>query len=232
MSWLAARPHWPGWLRALGANFIGAVVCPLTDFFLRLGWRGGALIFAFVCTYRLTDYAGGVMANPFYLDHGYTLKEIATVVKFFGLFATLSGVLIGGLIVARFGVLRALLIGSVLIMCSNLGYSWLASSPLNVVLLGCVNAFDNIAIAVHGTSLLAFLASLTSARYTATQYAVLSSIYALPGKLLMGGSGWVVDQINFPAFFIYTASLSIPGLVLLYFVARSRRAAAGSELRI
>jgi PAT family beta-lactamase induction signal transducer AmpG len=229
VNWLAARGHWPAWLRALGANFIGAVICPLTDFFARLGWRSGALIFAFICTYRLTDFAGGVMANPFYLDHGYTLKEIATVVKFFGLFATLGGVLIGGLIVARFGVLSALLIGSVLIICSNLGYSGLARAPLNIVLLGSVNAFDNIAIAVHGTSLIAFLASLTSARYTATQYAVLSSIYALPGKLLMGGSGWVVDQIDYPAFFLYTASLSIPGLVLLYLVARSRRPPAGVE---
>jgi MFS transporter, PAT family, beta-lactamase induction signal transducer AmpG len=222
-DWLARRAHWPAWLRTLGAQFVGAVVCPLTDFFMRLGWKSGALIFAFVCTYRLTDYAGGVMANPFYIDHGYTLKQVATVVKFFGLFATLSGVLIGGVIVARFGVLRALFIGSLLIMCSNLGYSGLASSPLNVILLGCVNAFDNVAIAVHGTSLLAFLASLTSARYTATQYAVLSSIYALPGKMLMGGSGWVVDHIDYPAFFVYTASLSVPGLILLYLVARSRR---------
>jgi len=223
VEWLARRRHWPEWLRVLGANFVGAVVCPLTDFFVRLGWKSGVLIFAFVCTYRLTDFASGVMANPFYIDHGYTLKQVATVVKFFGLFATLSGVLIGGVLVARFGVLRAMLVGSVLIMCSNLGYSGLASSPLSVVLLGCVNAFDNVAIAVHGTSLIAFLATLTSARYTATQYAVLSSIYALPGKMLMGGSGWVVDQIDYPAFFIYTACLSIPGLLLLYFVARARR---------
>lgn len=222
IDWLGRRSHWPSWLRALGAQFMGAVVCPLTDFFARLGWKSGVVIFAFICTYRLTDFASGVMANPFYIDHGYSLKQVATVVKFFGLFATLGGVLVGGLLVARFGVLRALFVGSVLIMCSNLGYSGLASSPLNVLLLGCVNAFDNVAIAVHGTSLLAFLASLTSARYTATQYAVLSSIYALPGKMLMGGSGWVVDQIDYPAFFIYTASLSIPGLVLLYFVARMR----------
>jgi PAT family beta-lactamase induction signal transducer AmpG len=223
VDWLAARPHWPQWLRALGAQFVGAVICPLTDFFVRLGWRTGALIFAFICTYRLTDYAGGVMANPFYIDHGYTLKQVATVVKFFGLFATLFGVVLGGIIVARFGVLRALLIGGLLIMCSNLGYAALASTPINVIALGCANAFDNVAIAVHGTSLLAFLASLTSARYTATQYAVLSSIYALPGKMLMGGSGWVVDHIDYPAFFTYTASLSIPGLVLLFFVARARR---------
>ena len=76
---------------------------------------------------------------------------------------------------------------------------------------------------MHGTSLLAFLASLTSARYTATQYAVLSSIYALPGKLLMGFSGVVVDHIGYPAFFTYTASLSVPGLVLLYFVAQRHK---------
>jgi PAT family beta-lactamase induction signal transducer AmpG len=229
VDWIGRRPHWPSWLRTIGAQFIGAVVCPLTDFFARLGWKSGVLVFAFICTYRLTDFASGVMANPFYIDHGYTLKQVATVVKFFGLFATLGGVLIGGLIVARFGVLRALLVGSVLIICSNLGYSGLASSPLNVLLLGCVNAFDNIAIAVHGTSLLAFLASLTSARYTATQYAVLSSIYALPGKMLMGGSGWVVDQVDYPAFFMYTASLSIPGLILLYFVARVRANAGNAE---
>jgi MFS transporter, PAT family, beta-lactamase induction signal transducer AmpG len=222
IQWLAARPNWPRWLRSLGTQFIGAVVCPLTDFFARNGLRTGALIFAFICTYRLTDYAGGVMANPFYIDHGYTLKQVATVVKFFGLFATLFGVVLGGIIVARFGLLRALLIGSLLIMCSNIGYSVLASIPVNVVALGCINALDNIAIAVHGTSLLAFLASLTSSRYTATQYAVLSSIYALPGKMLMGGSGWVVDQIDYQRFFLYTAALSIPGLLLLYFVARAR----------
>jgi len=92
-----------------------------------------------------------------------------------------------------------------------------------VLLLGVVNGFDNIAYNVHGTSLVAFLASLTSARYTATQYAVLSSIYALPGKLLMGFSGVVVDHLGYVSFFLYTASLSIPGLVLLYFVARRHR---------
>ena len=229
VDWLAARPHWPAWLRALGSQFIGAVVCPLTDFFVRLGWRAGALTFAFICTYRLTDYVGGVMANPFYIDHGYTLKQVATVVKSFGLIATLFGVVLGGIVVARFGILRALLAGSLLIMCSNIGYSVLASTPINLIALGSINAFDNIAIAVHGVSLLAFLASLTSARYTATQYAVLSSIYALPGKMLMGGSGWVVDQIDYPPFFLYAASLSIPGLVLLFFVARSRRTARAAE---
>lgn len=225
IDWLARRSHWPDWLRTLGATFIGAVICPLTDFFARNGVKLGALLFAFVCTYRMADYAMGVMANPFYLDQGFTLKEIAAVVKAFGLVSSLVGVVVGGVIVARLGVLRALLVGAVLVMLSSLNFSMLAmSGSRSVVMLALVNSFDNLTLGVHGTSLLAFLASLTSARYTATQYAVLSSIYALPGKLLMGTSGIVVDHIGYPSFFIYTASLSIPALVLLYFVARSHGA--------
>jgi PAT family beta-lactamase induction signal transducer AmpG len=224
VSWLAQRRHWPEWLRTLGGTFVGAVVCPLTDFFSRFGLATGALLFAFIGCYRLTDYAMGPMANPFYLDHGYTLKEIAAVVKGIGLVAAILGVLIGGVIVARLGLIKALAVGSCMMILSNLGFAALATTDApNLILLGCVNGFDNIAYNVHGTSLLAFLASLTNTRYTATQYAVLSSIYALPGKLLMGTSGFVVDAIDYPAFFTYTASLSIPGLLLLYWLARRGR---------
>jgi PAT family beta-lactamase induction signal transducer AmpG len=226
VEWLARREHWPQWLRTLGATFVGAVVCPLTDFFTRNGLALGALLFAFICTYRMADYAMGVMANPFYLDQGFTLKEIAAVVKAFGLISSLSGVVIGGIIVARVGVHRALFVGAGLVMVSSLNFSMLAASGSHsLVALALVNSFDNLSLGVHGTSLLAFLASLTSARYTATQYAVLSSIYALPGKVLMGTSGIVVDHIGYPTFFIYTASLSIPALIFLYFVIRQGRRA-------
>jgi PAT family beta-lactamase induction signal transducer AmpG len=116
---------------------------------------------------------------------------------------------------------RALVVGSILVMISNLGFATLASTnEPSLVGLAIVNSVDNIALGVHGTSLLAFLASLTSASHTATQYAVLSSLYALPGKLLMGTSGFVVDAIDYPAFFVYTASLSIPGLILLYWLVK------------
>ncbi len=224
VRWLAQRTHWPEWLRTLGSTFIGAVVCPLTDFFSRYGLAMGVLLFAFIGCYRLTDYAMGPMANPFYIDHGYTLKQVAAVVKAFGLIAALLGVLIGGVIVARLGLIRALAVGSVMMMISNLGFAALATTDTpNLVFLGCVNSFDNIAYNIHGTSLLAFLASLTNTRYTATQYAVLSSIYALPGKMLMGTSGFVVDAIDYPAFFTYTASLSIPGLLLLALLAYKGR---------
>jgi PAT family beta-lactamase induction signal transducer AmpG len=223
-EWLERRRHWPESLRLVGGTFVSAVICPLTDFFARYGLGLGVLLFAFIGSYRLTDYAQGPMANPFYLDQGYTLKEVAAIVKGVGLAASLAGVVIGGLIVARLGLLRALAVGSVMMMISNLGFATLASThEPNLLYLGIVNSFDNIAYNVHGTSLLAFLASLTSSRYTATQYAVLSSIYALPGKLLMGGSGFVADRLGYTGFFVYTASLSLIGLTLLWFVSRRYR---------
>jgi PAT family beta-lactamase induction signal transducer AmpG len=213
--------HWPAPLRHAGSIFVGAVVCPLSDFFARYGAALGALIFAFACTYRLTDYVSGVMANPFYLDHGYTLKQVAAVVKGFGIVASLLGVVFGGVVVAKFGILSSLATGSILVIAANLGWSLLASTDTPTLIgLALANSLDNISLSVHAIALVAFLSSLTSPRYTATQYALLSSLYALPGKLLMGTSGFVVDALDYPAFFVYTATLSLPGLLLLYWIAR------------
>lgn len=221
VDWLERNAHWPEPLRRAGARFIDAVVCPLVDFFARYGVQLGILILVFICTYRLTDFAMGVMSNPFYIDSGFTLKQIAAVVKGPGLVMSIIGVILGGIVVAKLGTTRALVLGSVLVICSNLAYSALASMPAPGMLgLALANGADNLALGVHGTSLIAFLSSLTSARYTATQYALFSSLYALPGKFLMGTSGFVVDAIGYPRFFIYTASLSIPGLILLYWLVR------------
>jgi len=219
IAWLARNAHLPHFLRNAGEWFVSSVVCPISDFFARYGVKLALMLFAFVCTYRLSDYAMGVMANPFYLDHGYTLKQIAAIVKAFGLIASLTGVVLGGIVVAKLGPMRAMMVGTVMIICDNLGYALLAttSSP-NTAWLAMANSFDFIALGVHGTSLIAFLSSLTTARYTATQYAVLSSIYALPGKMLMGFSGFVVDVTGYPLFFVYTAALSLPGLMLLYYL--------------
>lgn len=225
VEWVKRNAHLPQPLRNAGAWFVSAVVCPVADFFVRYGLRLGLLVFSFVCVYRITDYAMGVMANPFYLDHGYTLKEIAAIVKAFGLVASITGVVIGGVVVAKLGPMRALVLASVLIIIDNLGYSLLASTASPTKLgLALANSFDFIALGVHGTALIAFLSSLTTARYTATQYAVLSSIYALPGKVIMGFSGFVAEAIGYPWFFIYTAALSVPGLVLLFFLFKKQRA--------
>jgi MFS transporter, PAT family, beta-lactamase induction signal transducer AmpG len=221
IAWLDRRTHWPHVLRNAGAWFVGAVVCPLIDFFGRLGWTSGLLILLFMGSYRLTDFTMGSMTNPFYIDQGYTLEQIATVVKAFGLAMSMVGVVIGGVVIAKLGVLRALVLGSCMIISSNLGFALLATAEAPTLIgLATVNSLDNLALAMHGTSLIAFLSSLTSPKYTATQYALFSSLYALPGKILEGTSGFVVDAIGYDAFFIYTASLSLPGLLLLYVLAR------------
>ena len=223
IDWLGRRAHWPDSLRHAGAWLLGAVLCPVLDFFARYGASLGLLIFAFIGTYRLTDYTMGSMANPFYLDLGFTLKQIAAVAKIYGTVLSVAGILVGGLAVTRLGRTRSLLLGSALVIISNLSYAILAAhGEPSLIGLASVISLDNFALGVHGTALIAFMSSLTSASYTATQYAVLSSLYALPGKLLMGTSGIVVDHIGYPPFFFYTAALSIPALLLLY--ALSRRA--------
>lgn len=222
VEWLAARPRWPQSLRGLGASFIGAVICPFTDYFARYGLRLALVTLLLVCTYRLTEFTMGSMANPFYIDHGYTLVEIALVVKTIGWPISMVGVLVAGFLVAKAGLRSALFLGSFLIAASNLGFALLATTDAPLLVgLGVVNGLDNLAQAVHGTALIAFLSGLTSTRYTATQYALFSSLYAIFGKLLEGASGFVVDSIGYPAFFTYTASLSIPGLLLLVWLSRS-----------
>ena len=221
VDWLEEKAHWPHALRHLGAGLIGGVVCPLVDFFNRKGGATALIILIFIGSYRLTEYAMGSMVNPFYIDHGYTLDQIATVVKIIGLSVSIVGVLIAGVAVARLGVVNALAIGSLLIMASNLSYAALAQTHDPTLLgLGVVNGLDNLAQAMKGTALIAFLSALTSPRYTATQYALFSSLYALSGKVLEGTSGFVVDSIGYSPFFVYTASLAIPGLLLLYWLTR------------
>jgi PAT family beta-lactamase induction signal transducer AmpG len=234
IEWLNRNSHLGPRMRAAGAWFTGAVVCPFLDYFGRYGLKLGLVLFGFAATYRLTEYTMGPMANPFYIDHGYSLTEIARVVKIYGLGASLIGVVLAGALIARLGLVRSLIIGSVMIMTSNLGFSLLATTTTPSLFgLGAVNVVDNFAQAIHGTSLIAFMSSLTSPKYTATQYALFSSLYTMPGKLFFEGtSGFVVEAIDYPLFFIYTASLSLPALAILWWLVRrgtfnERRAAPG-----
>ena len=226
-DWLARNAHLPENLRNLGAWFVGAVVSPFVDFFTRYGARLAVLILAFVACYRLADFTMGVMTNPFYLDTGFTLKQIAAIAKVFGLLWTLLGTFVGGVLVARLGLLRALVLGSLSVITANLMFAAFAwHGQPSVAGLAVLISADNLAMGIAGTALIAYLSSLTSASYTATQYALFSSAYALPGKALMGLSGFVVDAVGYPAFFIYTATLGLPALVLLFFLARRTRIAA------
>ncbi|HYK24705.1 MAG TPA: MFS transporter [Steroidobacteraceae bacterium] len=228
--WLEERAHWPASLRRLGAGFIGAVVCPFVDFFKRYGAGTALIVLLLICSYRLTEYAMGSMMFPFYIDHHYTLGDIALVVKLIGLAFSIVGVIIAGAVIARIGVIRALVLGALLIMASNLAFAALARTHAPTLIgLGLVNVLDNLAQAMRGVALVAFMSGLTSARYTATQYALFSSLYALPGKLLEGTSGFVVDAIGYPHFFTYTASLAVLGLLFIYFYYRRAPAALTAD---
>lgn len=227
VAWLERKAHWPEPLRRVGAWFVGAVVCPFVDFFQRYGTRLAILMLAFIATYRLADFTMGVMTNPFYLDMGFSLKEIAAVAKGFGVFMSILGTLVGGVAVVRLGLVRTLVLGCSLIIAANLMFAVFAwTGKPSLAGLAVVISADNVAMGIAGTALIAYLSSLTSASYTATQYALFSSMYALPGKLLMGASGFVVDAIGYPAFFVYTATLGVPALVMLYIVTRSAKRAA------
>ncbi|MGH8318555.1 MAG: AmpG family muropeptide MFS transporter [Steroidobacteraceae bacterium] len=221
VAWVERRPHWPQFSKQAGAWLMGAVVCPVLDFFGRYGTGLGFLVLALVAVYWLADFATGAMLMPFYIDHGYTLDQIALVVKIYGLAATLVGVFIGGVLVAKVGLLRSLAVGSVLLMLATIGYSLLATTHTPTLLgLGIVNALDNLALALGGTSMIAFLSSLTSAKYTATQYALLSSLYQLSGKGLEGFSGFGTRLAGYPLYFLCAAVLTVPVLLLLAWLAR------------
>jgi len=228
LAWLEGKAHWPQMARDLGSWFVGAVVCPFIDFFTRYGTKLAILMLAFIASYRLADFTMGVMTNPFYIDLGFSLKEIAAIAKGFGVFMSILGTLLGGVAVARLGTVRSLALGSVLVIIANLMFAVFAHlNQPSLTGLAFVISADNIAMGMAGTALIAYLSSLTSASYTATQYALFSSMYALPGKLLMGTSGFVVDAIGYPFFFCYTASLGLPALALLYVLARQMRREPG-----
>jgi PAT family beta-lactamase induction signal transducer AmpG len=209
-------------------SLIGAVVHPFVDFFRRYrGWIA-LITLALIAAYRLTEYAEGAMTMPFFHDHGYSNEQIAWVVKIVGLTVSVFGVFIGGLLVAKWGLLRSLVAGSVLMLIDNCGLALLATTHTpTLVGLGFANGFDNLAIAIQGTAFIAFLSSLTSQKYTATQYALFSSLYALTGKGLEGLSGFVSHATGYPVFFVYSAALSIPGLLLLFWLSRRSTAGAG-----
>ncbi len=182
----------PGVKTRPGVHLKTAYGEPLGNFFARFGTRLGALILALICLYRLSDFVLNLM-GPFYLDLGFTLTEIAQVRKIFGVVALISGVALGGFCVARLGVLRTMLIGVFASPFSNLVFLWLATQGPELGALYLSISIDNLATGFAGTALIAYMSSLTSAGFTATQYALFSSLYALLGKLVASQSGRIVE---------------------------------------
>ena len=187
---VAATPL-PGARTRPGVYLSSALADPLRDFFSRYRSAGG-LILALICLYRIPDFVLNIM-NPFYLDLGYTLVEIAEVRKIFGVVMTMFGVFAGGVAVARYGLMRAMVIGALAGPASNLLFIWLALQEHNLFALFAAIGLDNVAGGFAGTCLIAYMSSLTSAGFTATQYALFSSLYAIPGRLIASQSGRIVE---------------------------------------
>ena len=158
----------------------------------------------------------GVAANPFYLDMGYTLNQIAVIVKFYGLVLTLVGALAAGAMVKRYGSLRILLLGWALITTANLSYAYVAGlhHPGESWLAGIIS-IDNFANGIAGTALIAYMSALTNTAYTATQYALFGTLWSLPAKSLASQWGRIVDAFGYPTFFLYTALVGLPALLLI-----------------
>lgn len=197
---------------------------PLRDFFHRHG-QGAALVLALVCTYRLPDLVRSVM-GPFYLDLGFTLVEIAEIRRVFGIAMTMAGVTAGGLAVTRFGVARSLVLGAALATVSNLGHAWLAVQGRDIAVLVVTTGLEQAAAGFAGTCLIAYMSGLTSPVFAATQYALLSSIFALPGRLLGSLSGAIAEEAGYVAFFVYSAVLGLVAVALAVTVARRESANA------
>lgn len=188
---VAAMPL-PGRRTRPGVYLGAALGDPLKDFFARYGKTAG-LILALICLYRLTDFVLNIM-NPFYLDLGFSKTQIAEVRKVFGVVATMAGVFLGGFAVVRLGLMRALIIGAFAGPLSQFMFVWLAIAGPDIGVLTAAIGVDNICAGFAGTCLIAYMSSLTRVGFTATQYALFSSLYSLPGKLLASQSGRVVES--------------------------------------
>ena len=196
-----------------------AVVEPFADFLRRYG-RQAVLILALIAIYRISDIVMGIMANPFYVDMGYTKDEVAAVTKIYGVVMTLVGAFVGGVLSMRFGVMRILMLGAVLSAASNLLFAWLGSRGHDVLALTFVISADNLSSGIASAAFIAYLSSLTNVNYSATQYALFSSMMLLLPKYLAGFSGKFVDAFGYTNFFTATALLGLPVLVLVAWASR------------
>lgn len=221
----------PTLARRVMAQLKRAVFDPLAEFFSRAGWLP---ILGFILLYKFGDAFAGVMANPFYVEMDFTKNEIASVSKTFGLIATLGGVFVGGAVVARIGVLRALLWCGILQMLSNLMFAGQALAGHDILVLFATIGLENFSGGMGSAAFVAYLSVLCNLAYTATQYALLSSFMAFGRTALSSSSGWLADRMDWVLFFVTSTGLALPGLLLLIWMMRRYpvpRAAAISNRR-
>jgi len=189
---------------------------PVKDFFNRYGTSVAILLLAVIGLYRVSDIVLGVMANIFYQDIGFTKVEIATVSKTFGLFMTIAGGFLGGVMAMRIGVFKVFFLGALLSAFTNLLFVVLANVGHDITWLYVTITMDNVSAGLAGAAFIAFLSSLTNIQFTAVQYAVFSSLMTLLPKIFGGYSGTLVMQFGYSEFFVITTLIGVPVLWLVY----------------
>ena len=197
----------------------GALIEPFAEFIRRYRWQA-VLILGLIAVYRISDVVMGIMANPFYVDMGYTKDEVAAVTKVFGVIMTLTGAFVGGVLSLRLGVMRILMLGAALSSLTNLLFAWLATRGHDLTALIWIISADNLASGIASAAFIAYLSGLTNVNYSATQYALFSSMMLLAPKWLAGFSGVYVDAHGYEAFFTSTALLGAPVLLLVWLASR------------
>lgn len=205
-----------------------AVIAPFRQFMTRRGWL---IILAFVVLYKLGDVYVNVMAVRYYLEAGYSKVEIASVTKLFAMSAAIAGALSGGWLAGRLGRVRSLFVCGGLMIATNLAYAGLATQGHSLPLLGAVVGLEQFAGGMSAAAFTAFLSSLCDPGYTATQYALLSSLATLPLDILSGGSGTLAQHLDWPTYFTVSALLGLPGLLLLAALTRHADATASPDAK-
>lgn len=221
------------------------LIDPFAEFFTRVGWLALPIL-GYILFYRVSDYVLGILANPFYLDIGFTKTQVAGVAKVYGTFVSLAGIAAGGVAVLRLGIYKSLILASILIAATNLGFIYLAFQGPELSALAVTISGDNFAQGFSGTVLIAYLASLTNTSFTATQYALFSSLSVFLGKFLAkfsgnvqewsGWTGWFggfmdsaasdgvaavrdADWTGWVGFFCYAALTGLPSIILACVIA-------------
>ena len=210
-----------GMLLDIATWLYAAILSPFIDFIRRFKWQA-ALILALIAVYRISDVVMGVMSNPFYQEMGFTKDEVATVSKVYGVVMTIVGAGLGGLLVIRMGMMRTLMLGAVLSAATNLLFVWLAGLGHDVGALVFTISADNLAGGIASSAFVAYLSGLTNQAYSATQYALFTSVMLLLPKFIAGFSGEFVDAYGWADFFTGTAMLGAPVLLLVWLATRSQ----------
>ncbi|MFN3230771.1 MAG: AmpG family muropeptide MFS transporter [Alphaproteobacteria bacterium] len=216
-AYLKSRPRLQGFLGEVLAWLYVSAVAPFLEFMQKSGWF---VILAFVLFYKFGDTLASMMTGPFYLEHGFSLEAVGLISKPVGITATIFGAVLAGVMVYRLGIIKSLWICGIAQLVSNFMFVILASVGPDPWMLGFTVAIENFAGGMGATAFMAYMASLCNVAYTATQYALLTSLMSVGRTLFSAPSGFLAEAVSWPVFFSLTVVAAVPGLVLLWWVTR------------